>query len=425
VLIAKNVGIHNNINMKNKKVEFVNSKGIKLSGKLELPVNQLPKSYAIFAHCFTCNKNLNAVKNISRALTSQGFGVLRFDFTGLGESEGDFSATDFSSNIEDLEDVAEYMIKEFGAPELLIGHSLGGAAVIFASAKIPSIKSVATVGAPSSPQHVQHLFKSNIEEIKENGVAIVEIGGRSFPISAQFIEDISGKNMNKVLYSLNKPLLIMHSPQDKVVEIKNAAEIYSAAKHPKSFISLDGADHLLSKKEDSVYAGSVIAQWASRYIKLNEEETIKTSEQVVVKIGNKGLTTDILAAGHPITADEPESAGGDNFGPSPYDLLLASLGACTAMTLRLYADRKKWNLDEVIIHLSHGKTYTADCKNCDEKGAKLDHIEKSISLIGNLDDSQKQRLLEIADKCPVHKSLSNTIIIKSELKKEVTRAHKN
>ncbi|MFT5337262.1 MAG: putative OsmC-like protein/alpha/beta superfamily hydrolase [Luteibaculaceae bacterium] len=411
--------------MKNKKVEFVNSKGIKLSGKLELPVNQLPKSYAIFAHCFTCNKNLNAVKNISRALTSHGFGVLRFDFTGLGESEGDFSATDFSSNIEDLEDVAEYMIKEFGAPELLIGHSLGGAAVIFASAKIPSIKSVATVGAPSSPQHVQHLFKSNIEEIKENGVAIVEIGGRSFPISAQFIEDISGKNMNKVLYSLNKPLLIMHSPQDKVVEIKNAAEIYSAAKHPKSFISLDGADHLLSKKEDSVYAGSVIAQWASRYIKLNEEETIKTSEQVVVKIGNKGLTTDILAAGHPITADEPESAGGDNFGPSPYDLLLASLGACTAMTLRLYADRKKWNLDEVIIHLSHGKTYTADCKNCDEKGAKLDHIEKSISLIGNLDDSQKQRLLEIADKCPVHKSLSNTIIIKSELKKEVTRAHKN
>lgn len=411
--------------MKNKKVEFVNSKGIKLSGKLELPVNQLPKSYAIFAHCFTCNKNLNAVKNISRALTSHGFGVLRFDFTGLGESEGDFSATDFSSNIEDLEDVAEYMIKEFGAPELLIGHSLGGAAVIFASAKIPSIKSVATVGAPSSPQHVQHLFKSNIEEIKENGVAIVEIGGRSFPISAQFIEDISGKNMNKVLYSLNKPLLIMHSPQDKVVEIKNAAEIYSAAKHPKSFISLDGADHLLSKKEDSVYVGSVIAQWASRYIKLNEEETIKTSEQVVVKIGNKGLTTDILAAGHPITADEPESAGGDNFGPSPYDLLLASLGACTAMTLRLYADRKKWNLDEVIIHLSHGKTYTADCKNCDEKGAKLDHIEKSISLIGNLDDSQKQRLLEIADKCPVHKSLSNTIIIKSELKKEVTRAHKN
>jgi uncharacterized OsmC-like protein/predicted alpha/beta hydrolase family esterase len=317
------------------------------------------------------------------------------------------------------------MNKELMAPELLIGHSLGGAAVIFASAKIPSIKSVATIGAPSSPQHIQHLFKGNMEEIKENGVALVEIAGRSFPISAQFIEDISGKNMNKVLNSLKKPLLIMHSPQDKVVEIKNAAEIYSAAKHPKSFISLDGADHLLSKKEDSVYVGNVIAEWASRYIKVDEEETLKTSEQVVVRIGNKGLTTDILAAGHPMTADEPESSGGDNFGPSPYDLLLSSLGTCTAMTLRLYADRKKWNLEEVIIHLSHSKTYTTDCKNCDDKGAKIDQIEKSISLIGNLDDSQKQRLLEIADKCPVHKSLSNTIRIKSELQNNVTHSNKN
>ncbi len=401
--------------MKNKKIEFVNAKGIQLSGELALPLNQFPKSYAIFAHCFTCNKNLHAVKNISRALTSHGFGVLRFDFTGLGQSGGDFSNTNFSSNIQDLEDVANYMRKELKAPELLIGHSLGGAAVIFASQKIPSIKSVATIGAPSSPQHVQHLFESKIEEIKRNDVVRVAIGGRFFPISAQFIEDISKQNMNKILSSLEKPILIMHSPQDKVVGIKNAAEIYSAAKHPKSFISLDGADHLLSKKEDSVYAGNLIAEWAFRYIELDEEEHLKTTEQVVVKIGNKGLTTDILAKGHPIIADEPESVGGENFGPSPYNLLLSSLGACTAMTLRLYADRKEWDLDEVIIHLKHDKTYITDSKNINEKGIKVDRIEKNISLIGDLDDSKKQRLLEIADKCPVHRTLTNRIEIASEL----------
>lgn len=404
--------------MKDKTIEFVNSKGIKLSGKLELPADRSPKSYAIFAHCFTCSKNLNAVKHISRALTTNGFGVLRFDFTGLGQSGGDFASTNFTTNIEDLEDVANYMSKELGAPELLVGHSLGGAAVIFASARIQSIKSVATIGAPSSPQHVQHLFKTKIEEIKTNGISLVDIGGRSFHISAQFIEDISSSNMTKVLKSMEKPLLIMHSPQDKVVGIKNATEIYSFANHPKSFISLYGADHLLSKKEDSIYAGKVVAEWASRYINLNKEKTLKTTDQVVVKIGSKGLTTDILAGEHNLTADEPENVGGDNFGPSPYDLLLSSLGACTAMTLRLYANQKKWNLEEVIIHLSHGKTYIKDCQNSDEKSAKVDRIEKRIVLIGNLDHSQKQRLLEIANKCPVHKSLNNEIIIDSQLQNE-------
>jgi len=411
--------------MKNKKVAFVNSKGVKLSGRLDLPGNQIPKTYAIFAHCFTCNKNLNAVRNISKALTTRGFGVFRFDFTGLGQSEGEFSNTNFSSNIEDLEDVAKYMVREFGTPELMIGHSLGGAAAIFASKRIPSIRSTATIGAPSSPQHVQHLFKNSIEEIQENGVAIVDIGGREFPISSQFIKDISEKNMNEEVKSLRKPLLIMHSPQDRVVEVKNAAEIYSAAMHPKSFISLDGADHLLSRKEDSSYVGGVIAEWASRYIKLDEKETLQTSGQVTVRIGSDGFTTDILAAGHTLIADEPESVGGDDFGPSPYDLLLSSLGACTAMTLRMYADRKKWNLEEVIIHLKHGKTYNTDCKNCDEKEAKVDLIEKSIELVGDLDDSQKNRLMEIADKCPVHKSLNNTVIIQSTLKDEVTNANKN
>ena len=401
--------------MKSKKIEFVNTKGIKIKGRLELPLDKLPKAYAIFAHCFTCNKNLTAVKNISRALTSHGFGVLRFDFTGLGESDGDFGDTDFSSNISDLEDVAHYLEREYEAPKLMIGHSLGGAAAIFASSNLSSIQATATIGAPSSPQHVQHLFKSSLDEIEESGKAMVEIGGRPFPISKQFIDDISERSMDTVVKNLRKPLLIMHSPQDTVVEVKNAAEIYSAAMHPKSFISLDGADHLLSNKDDSNYVGNVIAQWASRYVESSKKEELKTSKQVVVKNGGQGFTTDILAAGHQITADEPEKVGGNNFGPSPYDLLLSSLGACTAMTLRMYADRKKWDLQEVIVHLSHGKDYAEDCKESPEKQSKIDHIEKSIQLIGDLDDKQKERLLQIADKCPVHKTLHNTVVVNTKL----------
>jgi len=401
--------------MKSKKIAFKNSNGIELSGKLELPIETHPKAYAIFAHCFTCNKNLTAVKNISRALTSHGFGVLRFDFTGLGESDGDFSNTNFSSNIKDLEDVAHYMEKEWQAPKLLIGHSLGGAAVIFASKSISSIQAVATIGAPASPQHVQHLFANSIEEIETKGNANVEIGGRAFPISKQFIDDISQKNMAEIVKTLRKPILLLHSPQDDVVGVNNAAEIYSNAIHPKSFISLDGADHLLSKKEDSLYSGHVIAQWATKYVNLKSENILNTTKQVVVRIGAQELTTDILAAGHKLTADEPEKVGGNNFGPSPYDYLLSSLGSCTAMTLRLYADRKKWDLEEVVVHLSHGKDYVQDCEDSDEPKAKIDRIEKSIQLKGNLDEKQRGKLLEIADKCPVHKTLYNSIHVKTKL----------
>ena len=386
--------------MKNKIISFKNSKGVTLSGRLELPANQYPVAYAIFAHCFTCNKNLTAVRNIARTLTLHGFGVVRFDFTGLGQSEGEFSETNFSSNIQDLEDIATYMSAELEAPKLLIGHSLGGAAAIFAAKNIASIEAVATIGAPSSPKHVQHLFKDGIEEIKTKGEAIVNIGGRSFPISKQFIDDISVKNMKEVVKELRKPLLLLHSPQDTVVGANNASEIYGAAMHPKSFVSLDGADHLLSDKKDSVYAANIIAQWAFRYVGKKEEEKLKTAKQVVVKIGNEDYTTNIMAAGHPLVADEPESVGGNNFGPSPYDLLLSSLGACTAMTLRMYADRKKWPLDEVIVHLNHGKK------------DKVDFIEKSIELVGDLDEKQRARLLVIADKCPVHKTLhANTEIV--------------
>ncbi len=401
--------------MKSKKIVFINSNGIQLSSRLELPVNEHPKAYAIFAHCFTCNKNLGAVRNISKALTENGFGVLRFDFTGLGESDGDFVDTNFSTNIQDLKDAAAYMEKELEAPKLLIGHSLGGAAVIFASTEISSIQAVATIGAPASPHHVQHLFESNVKEIEAKGDAVVNIGGRNFNISKQFIKDISEKNMAETVKSLRKPILILHSPQDTIVGINNAAEIYSNAIHPKSFISLDGADHLLSNKEDSIYSGGVIAQWASKYIRMDNQKALNTSKQVVVRIGEEKFTTNMLAGGHALIADEPESVGGNNFGPSPYDYLLSSLGACTAMTLQLYANRKKWDLEEVIIHLSHSKDYNQDCENCDSVGTKIDHIEKSIQLKGNLDDKQKTRLLEIADKCPVHKTLHNTVVVKTKL----------
>ena len=270
--------------MNSKKVKFTNNDGFELSARLELPVDQHAHSYAIFAHCFTCNKNLTAVKNIARALTQHGFGVLRFDFTGLGESEGDFSSTDFSSNIRDLETAANYLAKHMEAPKLLVGHSLGGAAVIFAGKSIPSIEAIATIGAPSSPEHVSHLFKNDIAEIKEQGKAIVTIGGREFSISNEFIEDISEKNMQEKVKDLRMPLLLMHSPQDTVVGIANAADIYSHAMHPKSFISLDGADHLLSDKRDSLYAGNVIAEWASRYIDVEEKNELQTVQQVVVSI---------------------------------------------------------------------------------------------------------------------------------------------
>ncbi|SDX82167.1 bifunctional alpha/beta hydrolase/OsmC family protein [Flavobacterium degerlachei] len=401
--------------MKNKTISFQNSKGILLSAKLELPADQHPKAYALFAHCFTCNKNLTAIRNISKALTQNGFGVIRFDFTGLGESEGEFSETNFSSNIQDLEDISTYMTQELESPKLLIGHSLGGAAAIFAAKNISSVQAVATIGAPSSPQHIQHLFKDDINEIQANGKAMVDIGGRPFSISKQFIDDISKTNMTEVVKSLRKPLLLLHSPQDTVVGVNNAAEIYAAALHPKSFVSLDGANHLLSNKEDSMYAGQIIAQWASRYIDKNDTKKLTTSKQVVVRIGNQDLTTDIIAAGHSLIADEPEEVGGNNFGPSPYDLLLSSLGACTAMTLRLYADRKEWDLEEVIVHLSHGKDYATDCKECDQPQAKIDHIEKNIELIGNLDETQKKRLLYIAEKCPVHKTLQQTVMITSKI----------
>ncbi|MGB7842240.1 MAG: bifunctional alpha/beta hydrolase/OsmC family protein [Salinimicrobium sp.] len=398
------------------KVNFTNKEGIELTGYLELPLNQEPHTFVLFAHCFTCNKDFFAVRNISRALSKNGYGVLRFDFTGLGESEGDFADSNFSGNVEDLIAAAEFLEKEHRPPSLLVGHSLGGAAAIFASEKLDSVKAVTTIGAPSSQTHVTHLLEDDLSEIQKNGKATVNLGGRKFTIKEQFLKDLKQRELKHVIKDLKKGILVMHSPQDNVVEIKNAEELYVAARHPKSFVSLDGADHLLSKTEDSMYAGKVIAAWASRFLDIPKEQELYTEHEVVANLGEEGFTTQMRAGKHYFVADEPEKAGGKDFGPSPYDFLSAALAACTSMTIQMYVRRKKWPLKNVETHVNHHKSHSEDCDNCERNTAKVDVFDREISLEGNLTEEQIQRVLEIADKCPVHRTLSNKLEINTKMK---------
>jgi len=393
--------------MNTEKIEFKNNDGELLSARLDFPLESKPHSFAIFAHCFTCSKNLPTVKNIARSLNQNGIAVLRFDFTGLGDSEGEFENTNFSSNVEDLVLAAQYLEQNYQAPSLLVGHSLGGAAVYFAAKELPSIKAIASIGAPSNPKHVAHLFKDNLCIIEEKGIAELKIGGRPFTIKKQFLDDLETKEMKEVLSPLRKAILVLHSPQDDIVGIENAAEIYAAAHHPKSFVTLDGADHLLSNKVDSLYAGNVIANWASRYLSTQETDELKTNHQVAVRIQGKGYTTEVKAKEHSFLADEPISVGGNNFGPTPYDLLLASLGACTAMTLKMYIDRKEWTVSEIKVHLNHSKDYATDSSNAQNSDEKIDFIDRTIEIKGELTEQQKEKLLSIADKCPVHKTLDS------------------
>ena len=399
--------------MKPQKVFFKNNQGQELAGRLELPADQHPHNFALFAHCFTCTKNLSAVRNISKALTQKGFGVLRFDFTGLGESEGDFADTNFAGNVEDLIAAADYLKEHHKAPALLVGHSLGGAAVIFAGAQLDSVEAVATIGAPSNPKHVAHLLQSNIEEIQTAGIATVMLSGRPFTIKKQFLDDLEAHTLPKVAKKLRKALLILHSPQDSTVEVINAEEIYHAARHPKSFVTLDGADHLLTNSKDSHYAGSVIASWASRYVDMPETSDLKSKHQVVASLdGDAGFTADMKIGNHYFTADEPLDFGGNDFGPSPYEFVSAGLSACTVMTMQMYARRKGWDLQNVEVHTSYSKTHAEDCANCETDSAKIDTFHREIRISGKLDDKQRQRLMQIADRCPVHRTLhSETQVI--------------
>lgn len=351
-------------------------------------------------------KNLSAVRNISSALTEAGFGVLRFDFTGLGESEGDFKDTNFSSNIEDLVSAAYYLEQNYQAPAMLIGHSLGGAAIIFAAQHLPSVKTLVTIGAPSDASHVSHLLESGKDLLEKKGEAQVNIGGRPFHIKKQFLDDLKGKNTADILRELKLPILILHSPQDRTVEIQNAAKVYHAAFHPKSFVSLDGADHLLTRKQDSKYVGTVISAWATRYLPFPEDSGLRSHKPVVSRTGNESFTTEVAIGPHRFTADEPVSVGGNDFGPTPYELLSAALATCTSMTLQMYARRKKWPLEFATVHVTHDKRHAIDCQDCMENPkAKIDHFVREIELTGDLDETQRARMMEIADRCPVHRTL--------------------
>jgi len=398
------------------KFDFLNSSGETLSGSLEMPSGK-PRAYALFAHCFTCTKNIIAPSVVSRTLTKNGIAVLRFDFTGLGHSEGDFSNTNFSSNVDDLLSACKSLGEKFEHPELLIGHSLGGAAVLKAASKLPKVKAVATIGAPSDIEHVKHLFGDKMDQIEQDGKAKVNLAGREFTIKKQFIDDISNTSILDDLKKLKKSLLIMHSPTDNTVSVEHAAKIFSLAKHPKSFVTLDDADHLLMKRSDAQYAGEIIGSWALKYLPQQTETKKNTSieQGEVVVEGRKGtkFTQDIYTTHHKSVADEPLSYKGNNLGMSPYDYLLSALGACTSMTIKMYADRKNFKIDDIKVILSHKKIHAKDCEDCETQSGKVDVIEKRIFIQGDISDEQRARLHEIAEKCPVNKTLQSEVKIKS------------
>jgi uncharacterized OsmC-like protein/esterase/lipase len=399
--------------MRSERFEFPNVNGEKLAATLDLPLGK-PTAYALFAHCFTCGKDNLAAKRIAERLTINGVAVLRFDFTGLGSSEGEFANTHFSSNVDDLVAAADHLRKMYGAPAILIGHSLGGCAVLAASHRIPEARAVVTIAAPYDPSHVTGLFKEHVDKIRAEGEVEVALAGRPFTIKREFLDDVAGKKLDACLANLRKALLVFHSPTDDLVGIDNASHIFQAAKHPKSFVSLAGADHLLSKKSDAVYVANVIAAWAERYL---DQPEVMTEGQVLgglvlVRETHGGKYQQEIKTGpHRLLADEPEKLGGLNSGPGPYDFLLAGLGACTSMTIRLYADFKKLPLENVSVRLSHGKIHAKDCETCDTKVSMVDHIDRAITLEGPLDAEQRKKLMEIADKCPVHKTLESKIDI--------------
>jgi putative redox protein len=401
--------------MRTEQLQFANAKGEKLAALIDLPLGK-PVAFALFAHCFTCGKDNLAAKHIAERLAMCGIGVLRFDFTGLGMSEGEFADTDFSSNVDDLVAAGDHLRKTYGAPAILIGHSLGGAAALAAAHRIPDAHAVVTIAAPSDPAHVIGLFKDHVDEIREQGQVEVQLAGRPFRIKREFLDDVAQRRIEDCLANLRKALLVFHSPTDDIVGIENASHIFLGAKHPKSFVSLADADHLLSKKSDAVYVANVITAWAERYLERPVERSDEQIEGGIVLVRETGggkLQQEIMSGPHRFLADEPVKAGGLDSGPGPYDLLLASLGACTSMTLRLYADNKKLPLQRVSVRLTHNKIHAEDCLNCETKEGMIDRIDRNITLEGALSADERKRLMEIADKCPVHRTLESEIEIRT------------
>jgi putative redox protein len=395
--------------------DFPNAQGQNLAALLDRPSGE-PRAYALFAHCFTCGKDVHAARRIAEGLTALGIAVLRFDFTGLGSSEGEFANTTFSSNVADLIAAAAAMRRAARAPAILVGHSLGGAAVLAAAADVPEARAVVTIAAPCDPSHVTGLFKDRLDEIGAKGEVEVALAGRPFRISRAFVGDVAEQKLAERIANLRKALLIFHSPTDEIVGIDNASRIFIAAKHPKSFVSLDGADHLLSRRGDAAYVANVIRAWADRYLEMPEAapHSLDGPRTVVVRETRQGrFQQEVTVGPHRFLADEPVDVGGLDSGPGPYDLVLAGLGACTAMTLRLYAERKALALEGVTVELSHAKIHAADCESCETKEGMIDRIERVIALAGRLDADQRRRLMEIADKCPVHRTLTSEIDIRT------------
>ncbi len=404
------------------KVQFPGHAGSKLAARFDRPPGVM-QAVALFAHCFTCSKDIFAASRIAAALNANGIGVLRFDFTGLGASEGEFSNTNFSSNVQDILSAVDFLREKDMPSTVLIGHSLGGAAVLAAAPQIKDVSAVVTIGAPSTADHVTHNFHANLDEIKDKGAAEVTLAGRKFKIAKQFLDDVANQDFLSQIGRMKKALLVCHAPRDEIVGVDNATDIFAAARHPKSFLSLDDADHLLSRREDAVYVADVIAAWASRFFesqgKVSDQDNSEQSqlEDGVVEVSETGsgkFTQRVRVGTHVLTADEPKGIGDDR-GPAPHDLVLAGLGACTAMTVRMYADRKEIPLDHVSVYLTRQRINAEDCDDCDTKEGEIEEISRRIKVVGTLDESVRDKLLEIANKCPVHRSLTGEVKIRSEI----------
>lgn len=393
-------------------VNFTGALGDTLAARIDRPVGPI-RGFALFAHCFTCSKDLAAARRIADGLAERGIAVLRFDFTGLGHSDGEFANTTFASNIEDLVAAADWMRAERQAPAILIGHSLGGAAVLAAAERIPEVRGVATIGAPADPAHVVHNFADRLPDIERDGVAEVELGGRRFQLRRSFVDALADHRLDAIVGRLRRDLLIFHAPLDQTVGIDNATRLFVAARHPKSFVSLDKADHLLTRPEDAAYVAAVLSGWAERLLPSPAPVPIATEAgEVAVVDAGEGLFPQWVAAGvHRQRADEPAGAGGTDSGPAPYDLLLAALGTCTNMTLKLYADRKGWMLDRLETRLRHDRVHAEDCAECETRTGMVDRIERRITVEGALDAAQRAKLAEIADKCPVHRTLHGPLVV--------------
>jgi uncharacterized OsmC-like protein/alpha-beta hydrolase superfamily lysophospholipase len=392
------------------RMTFPGSLGYELAARLDLPTGDV-RAHALFAHCFTCTKDIFAARHIAAKLASLGIAVLRFDFTGLGSSKGEFQNTNFSSNVEDLIFAADHLRRYYRAPAILIGHSLGGAAVLAAAHRVPEATAVVTIGAPSDVAHVLHSFRAHLDDIERDGVADVTLAGRTFPINRTLVRDAKRQALEKHVANLRKALLIMHAPRDQIVGIEHASAIFATAKHPKSFVSLDSADHLLSDTSDAAYAAEVLAAWASRYVPRHEDNAGEDQHDgvVVTETGTGKFQNAIAAGRHHLLADEPASAGGLDSGPSPYDYLAAALATCTSMTLRVYAEHKQLALGCLTVNVRHGKLPAEHCEDCGEAAegqtGKIDRFERVISVEGGVDAAMADKLIEIAGKCPVHRTL--------------------